>query len=361
MIPWLLHPLFGKVPVLGVFRYITFRAANAALMALLLAIFLGPLLIRWLRERQIGQSIREEGPVGHQAKAGTPTMGGVLINLAIVVPTILFADLANRYVWVALGATVLAMLIGVGDDWRKVSRKHNRGLSGRQKLVLQTAIGLAVGWISVRVFEGRVDATHVSFPFLKNVHPDLGVFYVLFAAVVVVGSSNAVNLTDGLDGLAIGATLVASGTFAILAYIAGNTRAANYLLVPYVPGTGELAIFCAAIVGASLGFLWFNAHPAEVFMGDTGSLALGAALGTVAVLIKQEILLVLVGGLFVVEAVSVILQVGSFKLTGRRIFRMAPLHHHFELLGWAESKVIIRFWIVAILFALVALGSLKLR
>jgi len=361
MIPWLLHPFFGKVPVLGVFRYITFRAANAALMALLLAVFLGPGLIRWLRSRQIGQSIREEGPKAHQAKAGTPTMGGVLIVLAIVVPTLLFADLTNRYVWAALGATVLAMAIGVGDDWRKVSRKQNRGLTGRQKLVLQAVIGLAVGWAAVSVFEGRVDPTHVAFPFLKNVHPNLGAFYVLFAAVVVVGSSNAVNLTDGLDGLAIGATLVASGTFAILAYIAGNARAATYLLVPYVPGTGELAVFCAAIVGASLGFLWFNAHPAEVFMGDTGSLALGAALGTVAVLIKQEILLVLVGGLFVVEAVSVILQVGSFKLTGRRIFRMAPLHHHFELLGWAESKVIIRFWIVAILFALVALGSLKLR
>jgi phospho-N-acetylmuramoyl-pentapeptide-transferase len=361
MIPWLLHPLFGKVPVLGVFRYITFRAANAALMALLLAVFLGPGLIRWLRSRQIGQAIREEGPKGHQTKAGTPTMGGVLINLSIVVPTIFFADLANRYVWVALGATVLAMAIGAGDDWRKVSQKHNRGLTGRQKLVLQSVIGLAVGWASVKIFEGRIDATQLAFPFLKNVHPDLGLFYVLFAAVVVVGSSNAVNLTDGLDGLAIGATLIASGTFAILAYIAGNARAANYLLVPHVPGTGELAVFCAAIVGASLGFLWFNAHPAEVFMGDTGSLALGAALGTVAVLIKQEILLVFVGGLFVVEAVSVILQVGSYKLTGRRIFRMAPLHHHFELLGWAESKVIIRFWIVAIVFALVALGSLKLR
>jgi phospho-N-acetylmuramoyl-pentapeptide-transferase len=361
MIPWLLHPFFGRVPVLGVYRYITFRAANAALMALLLAVFLGPGLIRWLRSRQIGQSIREEGPRAHQAKAGTPTMGGVLINLAIVVPTILFADLTNRYVWVALGATVLAMAIGVGDDWRKVSRKQNRGLTGRQKLALQAVIGLGVGWASVKIFEGRVDPAHVAFPFLKNVHPDLGVLYVLFAAVVVVGSSNAVNLTDGLDGLAIGATLIASGTFAILAYIAGNARAATYLLVPHVPGTGELAVFCASIVGASLGFLWFNAHPAEVFMGDTGSLALGAALGTVAVLIKQEILLVLVGGLFVVEAVSVILQVGSFKLTGKRIFRMAPLHHHFELLGWAESKVIIRFWIVAILFALVALGSLKLR
>src|ERR1039458_7506043 len=305
MILWLLYPLHGRLPLFNVFRYITFRAANAALMALLLSIFLGPALIRWLRVRQIGQSIREEGPKGHQVKAGTPTMGGVLINLAIVVPTLVFADLSNRYVWVALVATLLAMLIGIGDDWRKVSRKNNRGLSGRQKLPLQTAIGLGV--------------------------------------------------------VAIGATLVASATFAILAYIAGNAKAAGYLLVPSVPGTGELAVFCAAIVGASLGFLWFNAHPAEVFMGDTGSLALGAALGTVAVLIKQEILLVLVGGLFVVEAASVILQVGSFKLRGKRIFRMAPLHHHFELAGWPESKVIIRFWIVAILFALFALSTLKLR
>jgi phospho-N-acetylmuramoyl-pentapeptide-transferase len=361
MILWLLYPMHGKVPLFNVFRYITFRAANAALMALLLSIFLGPVLIRWLRARQIGQSIREEGPAGHQSKAGTPTMGGVLINLAIVVPTLVFADLSNRYVWVALVATELAMLIGLGDDWRKVSQKSNRGLSGRQKLVLQTAIGLGVAWASVKLFDARADATHVALPFLKNVHPDLGSFYILFAAIVVVGSSNAVNLTDGLDGLAIGATLIASATFAILAYIAGNVKTASYLLVPSVPGTGELAVFCAAIVGASLGFLWFNSHPAEVFMGDTGSLALGAALGTVAVLIKQEILLVLVGGLFVVEAVSVILQVGSFQLRGKRIFRMAPLHHHFELSGWPESKVIIRFWIIAILFALVALSTLKLR
>jgi phospho-N-acetylmuramoyl-pentapeptide-transferase len=254
------------------------------------------------------------------------------------------------------------MAIGAGDDWRKVSRQHNRGLSGKEKLVLQALVGLAVGAASVTLFAGRPDPTHISVPFLKNLHPDLGlVGYVLFAAVVVVGSSNAVNLTDGLDGLAIGSTLVAAATLALLAYIAGNARAANYLLVPFVPGTGELSVFLAAIVGASLGFLWFNAHPAEVFMGDTGSLALGAALGTVAVLIKQEVLLVFVGGLFVVEAVSVILQVGSYKLTGRRVFRMAPLHHHFELLGWAESKVIIRFWIVAILFALFSLSTLKLR
>ncbi len=356
-----LYPLHDTIPLFNVFKYITFRAASAALMALLLSIFLGPALLRWLRSRQIGQEIREEGPQAHQKKRGTPTMGGVLINLAIALPTLLWADIGNRYVWVAVIATLLAMLIGLGDDWRKVARKHNRGLTGRQKLVLQSVIGLGVGWASLFLLGKRPDPTGVIVPFVKWIHLELGLFYILFAAVVVVGSSNAVNLTDGLDGLAIGATLIASATFAILAYIAGNAKAANYLFVPSVPDRGELAVFCAAIVGASLGFLWFNCHPAEVFMGDTGSLALGAALGTVAILIKQEVLLVLVGGLFVVEAISVILQVFSFKTTGRRIFRMAPLHHHFELLGWPESKVITRFWIVAILFALFALSTLKLR
>ncbi len=362
MITWLLGHLAGRVPVVGVFRYITFRAAVAALLALILSILLGPSLIRWLKRRQIGQAIREDGPRAHQSKAGTPTMGGVLINLAVAVPTFLFAEPGNRYVWVALLAMLLAMAVGVGDDWRKVSRQQNRGLSGRQKLLLQSLIGLGVGAASVALFPGRPDPTHLSFPFLKELHPDLGTAgYLVFAMLVVVGASNAVNLTDGLDGLAIGSTLIAAATFALLAYIAGNARAARYLLVPSVPGTGELSVFLAAIVGASLGFLWFNAHPAEVFMGDTGSLALGAALGAVAILIKQEILLVFVGGLFVVEALSVILQVASFQLTGKRIFRMAPLHHHFELVGWPESKVIIRFWIVAIIFALFSLSTLKLR
>ncbi len=362
MISWLLSQLAGHVPVVGVFRYITFRAAMASLLALILSVALGPALIRWLKSRQIGQTIREEGPKAHQAKAGTPTMGGVLINLAVALPTLLFADLSNRYVWVALVAMLLAMAIGVGDDWRKVSRRENRGLSGRQKLLLQTLVGLGVALASMTLFPGRPEPTHLSFPFFKNVHPDIGTIgYLVFATIVVVGASNAVNLTDGLDGLAIGSTLIAAATFALLAYIAGNAKAAGYLLVPHVPGTGELSVFLAALVGASLGFLWFNAHPAEVFMGDTGSLALGAALGAVAVLIKQEILLVFVGGLFVVEALSVILQVASFKLTGKRVFRMAPLHHHFELLGWAESKVIIRFWIVAIVFALFSLSTLKLR
>ncbi len=362
MISWLLSPLAGHVPVVGVFRYITFRAAIASLLALILSVALGPALIRWLRIRQIGQAIREEGPKAHQAKAGTPTMGGVLIILAVALPTLLFADFSSRYVWVALAAMLLATGIGVGDDWRKVSRRENRGLSGRQKLLLQTLVGFGVALASVTLFPGRPDPTHLSFPFLKNFHPDISMAgYLVFATIVVVGASNAVNLTDGLDGLAIGSTLIAAATFALLAYIAGNARAASYLLVPYVPGTGELSVFLAALVGASLGFLWFNAHPAEVFMGDTGSLALGAALGAVAILIKQEILLVFVGGLFVVEALSVIIQVVSFKATGKRVFRMAPLHHHFELLGWAESKVIIRFWIVAIVFALFSLSTLKLR
>lgn len=362
MIFWLLSPLAGRVPVVGVFRYITFRAAIASLLALILSVALGPALIRWLKSRQIGQAIREDGPKAHQAKAGTPTMGGVLINLAVALPTLLFADLSNRYVWVALAAMLLAMGIGAGDDWRKVSRRENRGLSGRQKLLLQTLVGLGVALASVTLFPGRPNPTHLSFPFFKNVHPDLSMAgYLVFATIVVVGASNAVNLTDGLDGLAIGSTLIAAATFALLAYIAGNARAASYLLVPHVSGTGELSVFLAALVGASLGFLWFNAHPAEVFMGDTGSLALGAALGAVAILIKQEILLVFVGGLFVIEALSVIIQVVSFKLTGKRVFRMAPLHHHFELLGWAESKVIIRFWIVAIVFALFSLSTLKLR
>lgn len=361
MIFRLLYPLHDQIPVFNVFKYITFRAANAALMALVLSILLGPALIRWLKAKQIGQTIREEGPRAHLSKAGTPTMGGVLINLAVVVPTLVWADIGNRYVWVVLVATLLGMLIGLGDDWRKVARKHNKGLTGRQKLVLQTVVGLLVGAASLYLFRDRPHASAVAVPFFKTVLVELGLLYVLFAAVVVVGASNAVNLTDGLDGLAIGATLVASATFAILAYIAGNAKVASYLFVPSVPGTGELAVFCSALVGASLGFLWFNAHPAEVFMGDTGSLALGAALGSVAVLIKQEVLLVLVGGLFVVEAVSVIVQVVSYKTTGKRVFRMAPLHHHFELQGWPESKVITRFWIVAILFAFVALSTLKLR
>lgn len=361
MIYRLLYPLHQRFPLFNVFRYITFRAASAALLALVLSIFLGPVLIRWLRKRQIGQTIREEGPAAHQSKKGTPTMGGVLINLAIAVPTLLWADVQNLYVWVALAATLLSMVIGLGDDWHKVSRGHNRGLTPRQKLLFQSLIGVGVGLASLKLFDRRPDPTGVSVPFLKFVHLEMGLLYVLFAAIVVVGSSNAVNLTDGLDGLAIGATLIASATFAILAYIVGNAAIANYLFVPHVPGAGELSVFLASMVGASLGFLWFNCHPAEVFMGDTGSLALGSALGTVAVLIKQEVLLVFVGGLFVVEAVSVILQVVSYKSTGRRIFRMAPLHHHFELLGWPESKVITRFWIVAILFALFALSTLKLR
>ena len=362
MILWLLYPLHGRLPLFNVFRYITFRAANAALMALLLSIFLGPALIRWLRAKQIGQSIREEGPKGHQVKAGTPTMGGVLINLAIVVPTLFFADLSNRYVWVALVATVLAMLIGVGDDWRKVSRKNNRGLSGRQKLVLQTAIGLGVAWASMRLFEARPGATQIALPFLKNVHPDLGLFYILLATVVVVGSSNAVNLTDGLDGLAIGATLIASATFAILAYIAGQREGRG--LPPRAVRAGH---------GRARGLL--RGHRGRLARLPLVQLASGRGLHGRHGLARarrprserspssssRRSCSSSWAGSSSSRPLSVILQVGFFKLRGKRIFRMAPLHHHFELAGWPESKVIIRFWIVAILFALFALSTLKLR
>jgi len=354
----LLFPLREQFAVLNVFQYITFRSAGAAVTALLLSMLLGPRMIRWLERLSIGQSIREEGPESHQEKAGTPTMGGLLILLALLVPTLLWADLENPFVWVVSITTLAYGAIGFADDFLKVKRRHNQGLSGRAKLVLQGLVGLGMGAALLQIvgFE-----TTLLFPFFKNLVVELGWLYVPFFAVVLVGASNAVNLPDGLDGLAIGATLIAAATYAILTYIAGNSIAARYLQVACVPGTGEVAVFCSALVGASLGFLWFNSHPAQVFMGDVGSLALGGGIGAVALLAKQEILLVIVGGLFVLEALSVILQVSSFKLTGKRVLRMAPLHHHFELGGWAESKIIVRFWILSILFSLVGLSTLKLR
>ena len=357
----LLYPLRDEVGIFNVFRYITFRTALAALTALLLSLILGDWVIQRLREMQVGQSIREEGPKSHRTKAGTPTMGGLLIVAAVVLPTLLWADIRNELVWVALASTLLFGGIGFWDDYLKVVRRHNLGLSAKGKMGLQVAaaalIALGLLWLAGR----GVFSTVLSVPFFKTVHPDLGAFYALFIILVIVGSANAVNLTDGLDGLAIGSSLIASGTFAILSYIAGNAIVADYLAVQNVKGAGELTVFCGALVGASLGFLWFNCNPAQVFMGDVGSMSLGAAIGTIAVLIKQEILLLLVGGLFVMEAISVILQVASFRLTGKRIFRMAPLHHHFELLGWAEPKVIIRFWILALIFSLLSLSTLKLR
>ncbi len=361
----LYHFLYGLRDVIvgfNVFRYITFRTAFAALTALLISFILGPWLIERMRRIKLGQFIREEGPKSHQAKAGTPTMGGILINVAILIPTILWADIFNPYIWIVLFVTAAYGAIGFVDDYRKLAKKRNLGLTSREKFAAQFAVAalVALALAFLPMLKNNY-STAITFPFLKNFAPDLGFLYIPFVMVVLVGSSNAVNLTDGLDGLAIGSTLIAAVTYTVLTYAAGHARIAEYLRIAWVPQTGELAVFCGAMVGASLGFLWFNAHPAEIFMGDVGSLALGGAIGCLALMIKQEILLVLVGGLFVAEAMSVILQVASFKLTGRRIFKMSPLHHHFELSGWKETKVVVRFWIIAIMFAMVALATLKLR
>jgi phospho-N-acetylmuramoyl-pentapeptide-transferase len=361
MLYWLLYPLRDTVGAFNVFRYITFRSALAAVTALVLSLGLGRFLIARLRDMQVGQHIREEGPQSHYSKKGTPTMGGILIIMAVIIPTLLWADLRNVFVWVAMGSMLAFGLIGFYDDYRKVTRKRNLGLTARAKFALQILVAGTVGFYLVWMSTFGAFTTRLSLPFLKQWTPDLGWFYAVFIVIVIVGAANAVNLTDGLDGLAIGSSLVAAATFALLSYVVGNAVAASYLGLLNVKGTGELTVFCGALVGASLGFLWYNCNPAEVFMGDVGSMALGGAIGTVAVLIKQELLLVLVGGLFVMEAVSVIVQVASFRLTGRRVFRMAPLHHHFELKGWPEPKVIIRFWILAILFALMSLSTLKLR
>ncbi len=361
MLYWLLYPLAAKHPAFNVFRYITFRTAMAAVTSLAVALILGPAMVRLLKRYQIAQSIRQEGPSSHLAKAGVPTMGGLLILLAIVLATLLWMDLSNRFVWIVLGTLLGVGAVGFADDWVKVARRRNLGLSGRGKLVPQFLVALGVGW-AIQQWAGHgAFSTVITFPFLKKLLIDLGVLYIPFVAIVVVGSSNAVNLTDGLDGLAIGAVGIAAGTYAVLAYVTGNAVAAKYLQIPFIPQSGELAVICGALVGASLGFLWFNCHPAEVIMGDVGALSLGAAIAAVAVMTKQEVLLAIVGGLFVLEALSVIIQVFSFKATGRRVFRMAPLHHHFELMGWAESRVIIRFWILAILFAVLGLSTLKLR
>jgi phospho-N-acetylmuramoyl-pentapeptide-transferase len=342
----------------NVFRYITFRSAMALLTALLLSLLLGPWVIRTLRARQIGETIREDGPARHRAKAGTPTMGGLLILGALLVATLLWGNLQNRHLWAVVAVTTALGLIGLADDWRKL--RHRRPLAIREKFLAQCAVGLAVG---LYLWRFPVDGvtTQLAVPFVKDWVPDLGWLYVLFAALIVIGASNAVNLTDGLDGLAMGPVIVAAFAFGVLAYVAGHARLSEYLLVLKVKGAGELTVFCGALMGASIGFLWFNSHPAEVFMGDVGSLALGGAIGALALLAKAELLLPFIGGLFVLEALSVILQVASFRLTGRRVFRMAPLHHHFELAGWPESKVVIRFWILSVLMALLALTTLKLR
>ena len=358
MLYHLLYSLSDEIAAFNVFRYITFRSAMAVVTAILLSMLLGSRFVAFLRRLSIGQSIRAEGPERHHDKAGTPTMGGLLILFTLLVPTLLWVDLTNPVAWVAVGVTLGYGAIGFLDDWLKVRRQRNLGLTSRAKFSLQVLVGIVAGLVirALPDFESTV-----ALPFFKHAVFDVGWMYVPFAVLVLVCASNAVNLTDGLDGLAIGATLIAAATYAVFTYVAGNAVVAGYLQVPFVRGTGEVAVFCSALVGASLGFLWFNAHPAEVFMGDVGSLALGGAIGVVALLSKQEIVLVIVGGLFVIETLSVIVQVASFKLTGRRVFRMAPLHHHFELSGWEESKIITRFWIVAILFALMGLSTLKLR
>jgi len=359
MLYHLLVPLSSSSPVFNVFRYITFRTVVAAFTALFISFLLGPWLIRRLTEHQIGQTIRTDGPESHQAKAGTPTMGGTLILFSLVFAVLLLADLTNPYVWIVLWVTIGYGCIGFMDDYRKVSQKNSKGLSARQKLVLQIVIA-AIG-VSALLYLRPGFSTQVYFPFLKTVHPDLGWFYVPFAIFVVVGASNAVNLTDGLDGLAIGPVMTTAGTYLILSYAAGHARIAEYLQIPHVPGAGELAIVCGALVCAGLGFLWFNAYPAMMFMGDVGALALGGALGMIAVVTKHEIVFALAGGVFVAEALSVIFQVTSFRLRQKRIFRMAPIHHHFELQGWPEPQIIVRFWIISIVCALAALSTLKLR
>ncbi len=359
MLYHLLYPLHTTLTVFNVFRYITFRAIYASLTAFLICFLMGPWVIRKLTVMQIGQYIREDGPQAHLKKAGTPTMGGTLILFSIVLSTLLWTNLTNYYIWVVLLVTVGFGLIGFVDDYRKQVIKQSKGLNVKNKFLLQSLLAVVIGVLVYTIPEFN---TQVTIPFFKKISPDLGWGYVLFAAFVIVGTSNAVNLTDGLDGLAIGPAIIVAATYMVFAYVAGHIRIAEYLQINYVAGSGEVAVFCGAMVGAGFGFLWFNTYPAQVFMGDVGSLSIGGAIGTVAVITKQEILLVLVGGLFVVEALSVIFQVGFFKMTnGRRIFRMAPLHHHFELKGWSEPKVIVRFWIIAIILALISMSTLKLR
>ncbi len=353
----LLVPFADQVSAFNVFRYITFRTAGATLTALFLCFLLGPPIIRALGRLRVGQPIREIGP-DHQEKEGTPTMGGLLILLSLAVSVLLWADLTNRAIWIVLGLTLGYGLLGFVDDYRKVRDRHSAGISARAKLFWQwlLAIGVALLIYADPAFDGEL-----AVPFFKDFTPHLGWIYVPLAAFVIVAASNGVNLTDGLDGLAIGPVMIAAGTFLLLAYAAGHAQIADYLAIKSVPGSGQLAIFCGALVGGGLGFLWFNTYPAQLFMGDVGALALGGALGAIAVVIRQEILLAVVGGIFVVETLSVMIQVASFKMTGRRVFRMAPIHHHFEQLGWPEQQIVVRFWIVSIILALVALSSLKLR
>nr|WP_321525030.1 phospho-N-acetylmuramoyl-pentapeptide-transferase [uncultured Cohaesibacter sp.] len=351
-----------QISAFNVFRYLTFRTAGAIITALLFVFMFGPAIIRALRARQgKGQPIREDGPQSHLlTKKGTPTMGGLMILTGMIMATLLWANLANPYVWIVLFVTVGFALIGFYDDYLKVSRSSHKGFSSRMRLAIEAVIA-GVACIAVAQLGQDAFATSVTFPFFKGILLDLGWFFVPFGLFVIVGAGNAVNLTDGLDGLAIVPVMIASATFGVIAYLSGNEIFADYLQIHYVPGTGELLVLCGAMIGAGLGFLWFNAPPAAIFMGDTGSLALGGMLGAISVVTKHELVLAIVGGLFVLEAVSVIIQVASFKLTGRRVFRMAPIHHHFEHKGWTEAQVVIRFWIIAVVLALIGLSTLKLR
>ena len=360
MLYHLLYPLTKTFSGFNVFKYITFRSAGAVITALLVSFLLGPGLIRRLRALNVGQQVRDDGPQTHLTKQGTPTMGGLMMIAAIALSVLLWSDLTNKYVWVVLFATLSFGGIGLWDDYLKVVKRRSTGLRAVEKFGLQIAASLVIG-VFLYFFSGDPAAAYLSVPFAKQLVINLGWFMIPFTALVVVGSSNAVNLTDGLDGLAAGLVAVAATANAVIVYVGGNRIIADYLKIQYIPGSGELVVFCGALLGASLGFLWYNAHPAEVFMGDVGSLSLGGALGALAVVTKHELILIITGGIFVAEVVSVMLQVASYKVTGKRIFRMAPIHHHFEQIGWPESKVIIRFWIVGIILALVSLSSLKLR
>ena len=354
----LIYFFHTEISWLNVFRYITFRTILATLCALVILFACGDWVIRKLRAMQVGQHIREDGPANHKGKAGTPTMGGCLILPVVIVTMLLWGDLNNLYVWLVLFVLCSFGAIGFADDYLKTVRKSSKGLSGKAKFAFQVLAALLVG-VSLYLSPGF--DSHLNLPFFKNIAPDLGVFHIVLVVFVIVGASNAVNLTDGLDGLAMGPIIIAFASYLVFSYLSGHARIANYLGIPYVAGTGELSVLCGAVVGAGLGFLWYNAHPAEVFMGDVGSLSLGGALGAMAVVTKHELILIVTGGIFVAEAVSVMLQVASYKMTGKRIFKMAPVHHHFEQIGWPESKVIIRFWIIGIILALVSLSSLKLR
>ncbi len=360
MLIWLADWLTQFDAGFNVFSYLTMRAILSTLTALLIAILIGPKMIRWLQQMQIGQTVRDDGPQSHLSKAGTPTMGGLLILAAIVTSVLLWADLSNRYVWVTLSIVVGYGIIGFVDDYRKVIRKDAKGLIARWKYFWQSVIALVVAFYLYSSSTSAVE-TSLLVPFFKEVFPQLGIFFIAITYFALVGTSNAVNLTDGLDGLAIVPTILVAGAFAVFAYVTGNANFAEYLNIPHIPLTSELVIVCTAMVGAGLGFLWFNTYPAQVFMGDVGSLALGGTLGILAVLVRQEIVLIIMGGVFVMETVSVILQVGSYKLRGERIFRMAPIHHHYELKGWPEPRVIVRFWIISIILVLVGLATLKLR